>query len=64
MPYTHTMPNGKTYFLNAKRNATNTGFLYYFSKEETDFTLDALPEGYEVKEGRTPIPYLKRTINA
>ena len=55
--------SGTKYYLHGKTTPTKTGqrTLYFFSKEEKEGALDALPEGYDVTESSaTGLPLLKR----
>ena len=49
MPFTYTNRKGKTYIL--CQGTTKTGKpRYYFSPNPKDPVLDAIPEGYEIRE--------------
>ncbi len=53
MAYKHTNSKGVTYYLNSKEvtlRGGKTQRIYYFSKDQRPETVDALPEGFTVKE--------------
>lgn len=59
------MKNSKdtTYYLHATTRALKNGkeqHLYYFAKAPKTGTLDKIPDGYEVGESKSGLPYLKR----
>jgi hypothetical protein len=63
MAFTHTNSRGKTYILHARTRALKSGkqqSLYFFARTEKEGALDAVPEGYEVGEGKNGLPFLKR----
>lgn len=54
---------GQEYYLHSRSRRTNTGktqMLYFFAREAGDGALDAVPEGYEIKETQTGLPVLKK----
>jgi hypothetical protein len=56
---------GVEYFLHAKLAANAKTPLRYFSKTETaEHSLDSVPEGYEVVEGKGGFPMLKKIVAA
>ena len=65
MPYAYTNSRGVTYYLH-QGTVTLTGSkvqrpIYYFRKEIGDQAIDAVPEGYEVVEGRRgALPLLRK----
>ena len=64
MAYSHTNSKGNTYFLHS-RNVTLKGgrqqMIYFFGKEAKEGAIDAIPEGYKVKESaRTGLPILAK----
>ena len=63
MAYSFTNSKGVTYYLHTKKSMTSTGkerTLFFFSKEQKEGTLDAVPGGYEVVEMKTGLPVLKK----
>ena len=63
MAYSFTNSKGVTYYLHTKKSTTSTGkerTLFFFSKEQKEGTLDAVPAGYEVVEMKTGLPVLKK----
>ena len=63
MAYGFTNSKGVTYYLHTKISMTKSGKkrqLFYFSKEQKDGTLDAVPSGYKVVEMKTGLPVLKK----
>ena len=63
MAYKHTNSKGVTYILHGKDRVTSTGkktTLYFFSKEEKDGALNAVPDGYQVSETANGLPVLKK----
>ncbi|MDX2226718.1 MAG: hypothetical protein SFY92_06495 [Verrucomicrobiae bacterium] len=65
MPFsTISKKSGKTFILNSKAAKLKNGrevTLFYFSKEATPFSIDALPAGYEIAENsKTGLPILKK----
>ena len=63
MAFKHTNSKGVTYILHGKDRVTSTGkktTLYFFSKEEKEGALNAVPEGYQVSETANGLPVLKK----
>ena len=63
MAYKYTNSKGNEYILHARITKLRNGkeqTLYYFSKEQKDGALDAVPEGYKVSETATGLPVLQR----
>ena len=63
MAYGFTNSKGVTYYLHTKKSVTKSGKtrqLFYFSKEQKEGTLDAVPSGYTVVEMKTGLPVLKK----
>jgi len=63
MAYKHTNSKGVTYILHGKDRVTSTGkktTLYFFSKEEKEGALNAVPDGYQVSETANGLPVLKK----
>jgi hypothetical protein len=63
MAYTFTNSKGVTYILHGKDRVTSTGkktTLYFFSKEEKEGALNAVPAGYYVVETANGLPVLKK----
>jgi hypothetical protein len=63
MAYGFTNSKGVTYYLHTKKSVTKSGKtrqLFYFSKEQKDGTMDAVPSGYKVVEMKTGLPVLKK----
>ena len=63
MAYKHTNSKGVTYILHGKTRTTSTGkqtTLYFFSKEEKEGALAAVPAGYKVSETANGLPVLKK----
>ncbi|MAT41878.1 MAG: hypothetical protein CL609_06020 [Anaerolineaceae bacterium] len=63
MAFTYTNSKGVTYILHGKDRVTSTGkktTLYFFSKEEKEGALNAVPEGYQVSETANGLPVLKK----
>lgn len=63
MAFKHTNSKGVTYILHGKDRVTSTGkktTLYFFSKEEKEGALNAVPEGYLVSETANGLPVLKK----
>jgi hypothetical protein len=55
MAYSGTNSKGQQYFLHGKVVVLRGGReqqIYYFAREEKEFALDELPEGYEVIENK------------
>lgn len=63
MAFKHTNSKGKTYYLHGKTTKTASGSrtLYFFSGEQKEGVLDAVPEGYTVSETGTGLPVLKKS---
>jgi len=63
MAYGFKNSKGVTYYLHTKESTTKSGAvrrLFYFSKEQKDNTLEAVPSGYTVVEMKTGLPVLKK----
>jgi hypothetical protein len=63
MAFKHTNSKGVTYILHGKDRVTSTGkktTLYFFSKEEKEGALNAVPDGYVVSETANGLPVLKK----
>jgi len=63
MAYKHTNSKGVIYILHGKDRVTSTGkktTLYFFSKEEKEGALNAVPDGYQVSETANGLPVLKK----
>ena len=63
MAYKHTNSKGVTYILHGKDRVTSTGkktTLYFFSKEQKEGALDAVPAGYQVAETANGLLVLKK----
>ncbi len=63
MAFTYKNSKGVTYILHGKVRVTSTGknsTLYFFSKEEKEGALDAVPAGYEVAETANGLVILKK----
>lgn len=63
MAYTFMNSKGVTYILHGKTTITSTGkqrTLYYFSKEQKEGALGAVPVGYVVSETKNGLPVLKK----
>jgi len=63
MAFTFKNSKGVTYILHGKTSTTSTGkqrTLYYFSKEQKEGALDAVPAGYLVSETKNGLPVLKK----
>ena len=63
MAYKHTNSKGVTYILHCKERITSTGkksSLFFFSKEEKEGALDAVPAGYNVAETANGLLVLKK----
>lgn len=66
MAYKYKNSKGNEYILHARVTKLRNGkeqTLYYFSKEQKDNALDAVPEGYRVSETATGLPVLQRASN-
>jgi hypothetical protein len=64
MPYKYKNSKGNEYILHARITKLRNGkeqTLYYFSKEQKDGALDAVPAGYRVSETATGLPVLQRS---
>ncbi len=65
MAYTFTNSKGVTYYLHAQTRESKTPggkarTLYFFSKEQKESAIDAVPAGYTVAEMATGLPVLKK----
>ena len=63
MAYKFKNSKGVTYILHGKDRVTSTGkktTLYFFSKEEKEGALNAVPAGYVVAETANGLPVLKK----
>lgn len=63
MAYTFTNSKGTKYFLHAQTRESKTGkprTLYFFSKEQKEGAIEAVPAGYTVAEMATGLPVLKK----
>lgn len=62
MAYCYTNNKGTQYYLHA-RDAKGGGGrkLYFFAREVKDGAIDAVPDGYEVRETNTGLPVLKKS---
>jgi len=63
MAFTSKNSKGVTYILHGKDRVTSTGkkaTLYFFSKEEKEGALDAVPAGYKVVETTNGMLVLKK----
>ena len=63
MAYKFTNSKGVSYYLHNKVTMTKSGKqrqLFYFSKEQKEGTLEAVPSGYTVVEMKTGLPVLKK----
>jgi len=63
MAYKHKNSKGVTYILHGKDRVTSSGkktTLYFFSKEEKEGALNAVPAGYEVAETANGLLVLKK----
>lgn len=63
MAFSYKNSRGVTYFLHGKKRILKSGkeqTLYFFSKEQKEGVLDAVPAGYEVSETQNGLPVLKR----
>lgn len=65
MAFSYTNKKGQTYYLYTTnvqlRGGNRTQTIYYFSRQQKDGMLDAVPEGFEVVENpRTGLPVLRR----
>ncbi len=63
MAYSYTNSKGKTYFLHHSKSTLKNGHeqtIYFFRKEVTDGSLNAVPSGWQVAETKNGLPVLKR----
>jgi hypothetical protein len=63
MAYAFTNSKGNTYYLHEKVNKRADGKetrLYFFSREQKEGVLEAVPAGYTVAEMKTGLPVLKK----
>jgi hypothetical protein len=63
MAFSFKNSKGTTYFLHATTRVLKSGkeqHLYYFSKIQKADTLDKVPDGYEVGESKSGLPFLKK----
>jgi hypothetical protein len=65
MAYTHKNKKGQTYYLHMKkvtlRGSGKQQTIYFFARDERSGAIDAVPEGYKVKEvERTGLPILAK----
>lgn len=63
MAFKYENSKGRTYYLHHKETTLKNGrqqTLYFFRKEVTDGSLDAVPQGYQVAESKNGLPVLKR----
>ena len=66
MAYEFTNSKGQKYILHAQTRPTKEGktrTLYYFSKEQKESAIDAVPAGYTVAEMATGLPVLKKAVS-
>ena len=67
MAYSTTNSRGQIYFLHGKDVTLKNGReqrIYYFGKEAKENAIDALPNGYMVKENmQTGLPVLKKAAS-
>lgn len=64
MAYEYTNSKDVTYILHNRETTLKNGrtqTIYFFAKTEKEGALDAVPEGYEVKESRNGLPVLKKS---
>jgi hypothetical protein len=64
MAYSFTNSKGVTYYLHAQTRESKSGkprTLYFFSKEQKEGVIEAVPAGYTVAEMATGLPVLKKT---
>jgi hypothetical protein len=64
MAFKYKNSKGNEYILHARVTKLRNGkeqTLYYFSKEQKENALDAVPEGYRVSETATGLPVLQRS---
>jgi hypothetical protein len=63
MAYKHTNSKGTEYILHSRATGKGNGRIFFFAKEEKEGAMDALPEGYEIKESeKTGLPILKKIV--
>jgi hypothetical protein len=65
MAFAFTNSKGVTYYLHTRRTPAASGkerVLYFFSKEQKEGVMDAVPQGYEVVEMKTGLPVLKKKV--
>ena len=63
MAFTYTNSKGTTYYLHGRRVALNNDHqrtIYFFAKDAREGTLDQVPEGWQVMEGRNALPVLSK----
>jgi hypothetical protein len=63
MAFKHTNSKGQTYYLHANVRKLANGKeqrLYFFSKTVKENAINAIPAGYEVSEGASGLPFLKK----
>jgi hypothetical protein len=63
MSFSFKNTKGTTYYLHATTRVLKSGkeqHLYYFSKTPKAGALDKVPEGYEVGESKSGLPFLKK----
>ena len=68
MAYAHTNKKGQTYYLHERqvtlRGNNRQQTIYFFSREQKDGTLEAIPEGYQVVEtASSGLPVLKKKVS-
>ena len=63
MAFSFKNSKGTTYYLHATTRALKSGkeqHLYFFSKTAKAGVLDKVPDGYEIGESKSGLPFLKR----
>lgn len=63
MAFEHTNSKGNKYILHARVTTLKNGTqqtIYFFSREEKEGALKALPDGYTVAETQNGLPVLKK----
>ena len=63
MAYSYTNSKGSTYILHSKTTQLKNGrsqTIYYFAKTEKEGALNAVPDGYKVKESKNGLPVLSK----
>jgi hypothetical protein len=63
MAFKHTNSKGQAYYLHVNVRKLASGKeqkLYFFSKTVKEGALDTVPAGYQVTEGSSGLPFLKR----